>query len=159
MSDVKISIYKKPNLGLSDQYLDHLYEFAEYITTKLPFEKDVNIYLWKKGENPNCTTGVYIPEEDTVNAVAEGRALPDIMKTVAHEMVHKKQNEQGQIDDSYTQIGGFAEKNCDFRSWLGIRPFPDIPKMIGVTLNRLRIRECHRFLNEFGMKTEFRLPR
>jgi hypothetical protein len=116
MSDVKISIFKKPNLGLSDQYLDHLYGFAEYITTKLPFEKDVNIYLWKKGENPNCTTGVYDPKEDTVNAVAEGRALPDIMKTVAHEMVHKKQNEQGQINDSYTQIGGFAEGEANIKA-------------------------------------------
>ncbi len=116
MSNVRINIFKKPSLGVPEQYLDHLNEFAQYITTKLPFKNDVNIYLWKKGENPNCTTGVYDPQKDTVNAVAEGRALPDIMKTVAHEMVHKKQNEQGQIDDSYTQIGGFAEGEANIKA-------------------------------------------
>lgn len=101
---------------MPDEHLDVIFDFAKFVTTKLPFKGDINIFLIKKGEKEGCTTGVYQPNDDTIWAVAEGRALVDVCKTVAHEMVHKKQNDKGQIPDDYTAIGGLAEGEANVKA-------------------------------------------
>ncbi len=111
-----INILKKSTLELSDEYLDYIFDFAKFITTKLPFKGEINIYLVGKGQKEGCSTGLYEQETDNIWAVAEGRALVDIMKTVAHEMVHKKQNDKGQITQDYTPIGGFAEGEANVKA-------------------------------------------
>lgn len=111
-----VKVYKRPSLELPDEYLDYIYDFANYVTTQLPFKSEVNLYLLKKGERKDCTTGVYEPDTDKVNAVAEGRALADVLRTVAHEMTHKKQNDNNEIGDDYTQIGGFAEDEANVKA-------------------------------------------
>jgi len=111
-----IKIHKKPSLQLSDEYLDFMLDFAKFVTTKLPFQNDINIFLVKRGEKEGCSTGLYQRNDDTIWAVAEGRALVDILKTIAHEMVHKKQEDKGQIGDNYTAIGGFAEDEANVKA-------------------------------------------
>lgn len=91
-------------------------DFAKFVTTKLPFQNGINIFLVKKGEKEGCSTGLYQRNDDTIWAVAEGRALVDILKTIAHEMVHKKQEDKGQIRDNYTAIGGFAEDEANVKA-------------------------------------------
>ena len=104
-----VNLFKRKAQLVSDDYLDFIYDFANFITTKLPFKSDVNIYLIKRNEREGCSTGQYDPAEDKIYAVTDGRALVDILRTVAHEMVHMKQNGRGQIDpEKYTDIGGFA---------------------------------------------------
>lgn len=107
---------KRPSLELPEEYLKYMYDFAVYVESKLPFKSDVNLYLLKKGEKQDCTTGVYDPDTDQVNAVAEGRALADVLRTIAHEMTHKKQNDNDEIGDDYTQIGGFAEDEANVKA-------------------------------------------
>lgn len=111
-----INILKKPSFSIPNEYLDYILDFAKFVTTKLPFNGDINIFLVKKGEKEGCTTGVYEQSTDNIYAVAEGRALVDIIKTIAHEMVHKKQNDKGQINQNYTPIGGFAEDEANVKA-------------------------------------------
>lgn len=112
-----VKIFKRPSQLVSDEYLDFIKDFAEFITTKLPFKSDVQIYLIKRDEREGCSTGQYDPQEDKVYAVTDGRALVDILRTVAHEMVHMKQNGMGQIDpEKYTDIGGFAEGEANVKA-------------------------------------------
>lgn len=112
-----IKVYKRPSQQLPDEYLDFIYDFADFITTKLPFESKVPIYLIAKGDREGCTTGQYDPAENKVYAVVPNRALVDILRTVAHEMTHMKQHQKGQIDpEKYTDIGGFAEGEANVKA-------------------------------------------
>jgi len=112
-----ISVFKRPSQEVSDEYLDHIYDFAQFIMTKLPFKTDVQIYLINRNDREGCSTGQYDPEEDKIYAVTDGRALVDILRTIAHEMVHMKQNGMGQIDpEKYTDIGGFAEGEANVKA-------------------------------------------
>lgn len=112
-----VKIHKRPTLQVSDEYLDYLFDFAKYITTKLPFKSEVEIFLIKRNEREGCSTGQYDPKEDKVYIVTDGRALVDIMRTEAHEMVHMKQNGMNQIDPAkYTDIGGFSEDEANVKA-------------------------------------------
>jgi hypothetical protein len=112
-----VKIFKRPSQQVSDEYLDIIKDFAEFITTKLPFKSEVQIYFIKRNEREGCSTGQYDPQEDKIYAVTDGRALVDIMRTVAHEMVHMKQKGMNQIDPAkYTDIGGFAEGEANVKA-------------------------------------------
>lgn len=68
-------------------------------------------------DREGCSTGQYDPAEDKIYAVIVGRALVDILRTIAHEMVHMKQHGMGQIDpEKYTDIGGFAEGEANVKA-------------------------------------------
>lgn len=112
-----LKILTKPSLTIPDKYVDYIYDFAKFIETKLPFKSDIEIYLIARGDREDCSTGQYDPKENKIYAVAVGRALVDILRTVAHEMVHMKQNGMDQIDpDKYTDIGGFAEGEANVKA-------------------------------------------
>lgn len=112
-----IKILKRSSLQVPDQYLDYLYDFGQFITTKLPFKDGVEIYLIKRNEREGCSTGQYDPKENKIYIVTDGRALVDILRTEAHEMVHMKQNGLNQIDPAkYTDIGGFAEGEANVKA-------------------------------------------
>lgn len=114
---IMVKLFKRPTYPVSDEYLDNIKDFAEFITTKLPFKSDVEIYLIKRHEREGCSTGQYDPQENKIYVVTDGRALVDIMRTVAHEMVHMKQNGLNQIDPKkYTNIGGFAEGEANVKA-------------------------------------------
>lgn len=112
-----VKIFKRPSHQVSDEYLDYLLDFAQFITTKLPFKSVVEIYLIKRNEREGCSTGQFDTAENKIYAVTDGRALVDIMRTVAHEMVHMKQHGLNQIDPAkYTDIGGFAEDEANVKA-------------------------------------------
>lgn len=112
-----VKIFKRPTLEVSDDYLNYLHDFAVFITTKLPFKSDVEIYLIKRNEREGCSTGQYDSEENKIYVVTDGRALVDILRTEAHEMVHMKQQGLGQINpETYTDIGGFAEGEANVKA-------------------------------------------
>ena len=45
------------------------------------------------------TTGMFIPSENTIHVVVKNRLLADILKTIAHELAHRKQDERGLLGD------------------------------------------------------------
>lgn len=92
-------------------------DFGQFIVSKLPFKSEVKIYLIKRNEREGCSTGQYDPSEDKVYVVPDSRALVDILRTQAHEMVHMKQHGMNQIDPAkYTDIGGFAEDEANVKA-------------------------------------------
>ena len=112
-----IKILKKPSQEVSDEYLDYIYDFGKFIISKLPFKSDVEIYLIKRNEREGCSTGQFDPNENKVYVVTDGRALVDILRTEAHEMVHMKQHGMNQIDPAkYTDIGGFSEDEANVKA-------------------------------------------
>lgn len=114
---IMIKVFKKPSQEVSDVYLDYIFDFAKFITTKLPFKSEVQIFLIKRGEREGISTGQYDPKENKVYVITDGRALVDILRSEAHEMVHMKQNGLNQIDsEKYTDIGGFAEGEANVKA-------------------------------------------
>ena len=66
-------------------------------------------------EGPACLhpTGHYEPVNQTITLYTNGRHEKDILKTLAHEMVHHEQNLRGDLDEENMQWAGegYAQTN------------------------------------------------
>ncbi len=76
-------------------------KFIEFCNTNLGIETPCRIRLTKDRDSNGITTTAYynIPK-CTICVYTKDRAIMDIMRSVAHELVHHKQNERGDLNGS-----------------------------------------------------------
>jgi hypothetical protein len=87
---------------LSDSKKQNIQHFVEYATKRLKLAETPNVTLvgGKEYGNVKSSLGGYSPEDKSIYVATEGRLTADILRTIAHEMVHRKQDEMGMIKDS-----------------------------------------------------------
>lgn len=69
------------------------------------------------------TFGRYVPEENTVYVVAKGRHHKDTLRTLAHELVHYKQDCAGQLHDESGATGSPEENEANAQAGVIMRNF------------------------------------
>jgi hypothetical protein len=62
------------------------------------------------GEQPSF--GAYVPGENTLLVALKNRHPVDILRTVAHELVHYKQDQQGELTDTSGETGSPHENQA-----------------------------------------------
>jgi len=98
----------------------HLERFVDLVVKELGIENEVNIdytedkskvrttatYKYEDGENSDI-------ENAEVTVYTKKRALQDIMRSVAHELVHHHQNEEGELKGKIQNVGGPIEDEAN----------------------------------------------
>lgn len=84
---------------LSPQSKALLLDFVKFCKNKLEINSlPESIILFKsRDEQHGMTTGGYDPHSMTITVLAGRRLLLDILRSVAHELTHHKQNERGNL--------------------------------------------------------------
>jgi len=99
---------------------NHLRGFVDLVIKELGIENEVNIdytedkskvdttavYRYEDGENADI-------ENAEVTVYTKERALQDIMRSVAHELVHHHQNEEGELKGKIQNVGGPIEDEAN----------------------------------------------
>ena len=97
-------------------------DFISFVKNELSIKNHVDIeFRDDKGENQEIkTTAVYKysdkdPESDIadIKVHAGNRYLIDIMRSVAHELVHHQQNENGKLKGKISNVGGPIEDEAN----------------------------------------------
>jgi hypothetical protein len=90
------------NENLSDTKQNSIQHFVEYATKRLKLAETPKVTLVGGREFAEVKTslGGYSPETKEIYVATEGRLTADILRTIAHEMVHRKQDEMGLVTDS-----------------------------------------------------------
>ena len=72
-------------------------DFVNYSTKRLKLKETPKVILINSPEyaNAKASLGGYSPETKEIYAVSHGRLTADICRTIAHELVHRKQDEMG----------------------------------------------------------------
>jgi hypothetical protein len=97
--------YSEDHQTMLQRYLDHCAEF-------LGLEELPEIHLiYKRDED--MTTGAYDPQNYQIRALAGGRAFADVLRTIAHELVHHKQNLQNRLVGEIPVVGGEIEDEAN----------------------------------------------
>jgi hypothetical protein len=109
---IKVSYSKKLD-NLNPTKFKHLSMFLKFCRDELDITNDIRVFLLKKDNNLNLTTGGYSPKDKCVYTIAEGRQVADILRTIAHELVHQKQDLQGKIKGNIPDIGGVIEDTAN----------------------------------------------
>ena len=108
-----VSILKKDSLVVDENYINHIVQFVKFTAQLLNMKGDFKIFLLGKGEDENTTTGGYHKESDTISVLYQDRALIDILRSIAHEIEHQRQDALSLIGDQPQNIGGFLENDAN----------------------------------------------
>ena len=108
-----IKVLKKDNLQVDPNYVDRIIHFIQFTAKLLQLDHDFTIYLLAKGENDGSTTGGYHPGDNTISVLYEGRSLIDILRSIAHEIEHQRQDALDLIPSEPQNIGGFLENDAN----------------------------------------------
>ena len=124
----------KNNTGNDFSILENLIEkFFPYAQENMNFDRSVTIVLesdLENAQNPLGKTAYYSPSDDTVVLYTDNRHPKDLMRSLSHELVHHKQNCNGELSEitgeqgyAQTEVGHKIEEeayslgNTCFRNW------------------------------------------
>ena len=91
-------------------------EFVELVKKELKIDNDIEINLQNNKEGIK-TTAVYKYQDNDedfegseIKVYTLGRALVDVLRSIAHELVHHMQNENGDLEGKQSNVGGPIEE-------------------------------------------------
>jgi len=90
---VKISCPK----GANQESLEVIKNFLRFCHKKLNIQDFPHMRLHAV-KQPNMTTGAYHMEDNAIDVLVGDRLLADVLRTIAHELTHRKQHETGVLD-------------------------------------------------------------
>jgi len=95
-------------------------DFVEFVKKELGIKNEVDVQL-QNNKDGIKTTAVYKYqdegdedfEQSEIRVFALGRALVDVLRSIAHEMVHHHQNEEGELKGKHSNVGGPIEDEAN----------------------------------------------
>ena len=99
-------------------------DFIQQVTTELGIDPVPEIHLHTDPDwsEHNHSFGRYDPESHTLNVSMPNRHVMDVLRTVAHELVHCSQNQQhGQLPDDAGETGSRWENDANARAGIIMR--------------------------------------
>ena len=106
------------NTGSPVNYENEVQSLCGFAKDRLGFQKHPNIFLNHDERNAGSTlgkTGHYDPNTMEIHVFATGRHPKDILRSIAHELVHHTQNENGEFENQGYSGKGYAQKNPHLR--------------------------------------------
>jgi hypothetical protein len=104
--------------GSPIRYEGEVQSLCGFAQQRLGFKKPPSIFLNHDNKNAANTlgkTGYYDPNTMEIHVFATGRHPKDILRSIAHELVHHNQNERGELDYGGYTGKGYAQKNPKLR--------------------------------------------
>ena len=109
---------------LKDDKKEKLKEFVKFVKTELQLDSCPTISIQNHRNGLKTTANYdYTKENKIIKVCAKNRALVDIMRSIAHELVHHKQYEQGRLDVKPPDIGGEIEDEANAKAGQFIKMF------------------------------------
>jgi hypothetical protein len=117
---------------LNDDKKDKLNSFVKFVKKELEIEKVPTISIQANRDGLKTTAHYdYTKENKIVRVYGKNRALVDIMRSVAHELVHHKQFEEGRLDGPQPpDIGGEIEDDANAKAGQYIKMYAKIDPTI-----------------------------
>ena len=115
---VKCKIVNKSNLDFG-QFKPLLSSFMNFAVKRMGFQKPPTLFFSsdpKNAEMPLGKTAHYNPTSLEVTVYTDKRHPKDILRSLSHELVHHKQNCDGQFDQMGEMGEGYAQKDSHLRS-------------------------------------------
>src|SRR6056300_2010579 len=95
-------------------------DFVDFVKKELGIKNEVDVQL-QNNKDGIKTTAVYKYqdegdedfEQSKIRVFALRRALVDVLRSIAHEMVHHLQNEEGELKGKHSNVGGPIEDEAN----------------------------------------------
>lgn len=110
---------------LNDQQKEKLTEFIKFVKSELKLKSTPKVVVQNGRKELKTTANYdYTQSEKIIKVNAKNRMLVDVMRSVAHELVHHKQYEEGRLDGPKPpDIGGEIEDEANAKAGQLIKMF------------------------------------
>jgi hypothetical protein len=109
---------------LNDDKKKKLDEFVKFVKKELEIKKLPSISIQNgKGKLKTTANYDYTKENKVIKVNGKNRMLVDIMRSIAHELVHHKQFEQGRLKVKPPDIGHSIEDEANAKAGQFIKMF------------------------------------
>ena len=116
---------------LSDEHKTKLDEFVKFVKKQLDLKTLPTISVQGHRKDLKTTANYdYTKENKIIKVYGKNRALVDVMRSIAHELVHHKQFEQGRLKVKPPDIGGEIEDEANAKAGQFIKMFAKIDQTI-----------------------------
>ena len=116
---------------LNDDKKSKLNEFVKFVKKELDLKSVPTISVQNHREGLKTTANYdYTKENKVIKVCSKNRALVDVMRSIAHELVHHKQFEQGRLEVKPPDIGGEIEDEANAKAGQFIKMFAKIDQTI-----------------------------
>lgn len=118
-------------MGLSDEKKQKLHDFVKFVKKELELKSVPTIVIQNNRNGLKTTANYdYTKENKVIKVNSKNRALVDVMRSVAHELVHHKQWEQGRLKVKPPDIGGEIEDEANALAGQFIKKYAKIDQTI-----------------------------
>ena len=92
-----------------------LKEFLAFIVKKMDITRPYKVKLTSNRTEDFKTHAYYVPSDGTISVCIKNRQCADMLRSVAHEMIHHKQNQEGRLNagESIPDVGGDIENEAN----------------------------------------------
>lgn len=112
---------------LSPEKKEILNDFIKFVKKELDIEKLPTIVIQNNRNGLKTTANYdYRQENKIIKVCGKNRALVDILRSIAHELVHHKQFEQGRLNERPPDIGGEIEDEANAKAGQYIKMYSKI---------------------------------
>jgi hypothetical protein len=116
---------------LEDNKKQKITEFVKFVKKELGIEKCPTIVLQNgRGELKTTANYDYSKKNKIIRINAKNRSLVDVMRSIAHEMVHHKQYEDGRLKTPPPDIGGEIEDEANAKAGQYIKLYSKMDETI-----------------------------
>lgn len=111
--------------GMTSEKVEVIKDFISFVCEKLKMEEPVKVTLRRGRDEYIATTASYVPGDNENHVRCGGRALVDILRSIAHELVHNRQREVGifEAGEKVRNIGGQIEDKANSVAGIFIKDF------------------------------------
>jgi hypothetical protein len=116
---------------LNDENKHKLVDFVKFVKKELGIKSIPTITIQNgRGELKTTANYDYTKPNKIIKVNAHNRALVDVMRSLAHEMVHHKQYEQGRLEIKPPDIGGEIEDEANAKAGQFIKMYSKLDSSI-----------------------------
>jgi 50S ribosomal subunit-associated GTPase HflX len=116
---------------LNDDKKNKLTEFSKFVVKELGIKKPPTITILEKRDGLKTTANYdYTKEDKVVKIYGRNRLIVDVMRSIAHELTHHKQWEDGKLKVRPPDIGGPIEDEANAKAGQLIKMFAKIDPTI-----------------------------
>jgi len=99
--------------------------FVGYVAKRLDLDSAPKVILSYNGKEAgtNKSFGRFAPEKNELRVVMANRNLADVLRTIAHELIHYKQNKDGKLGQNSGETGSEQENEANALAGVFMRDF------------------------------------
>jgi Zn-dependent peptidase ImmA (M78 family) len=88
-------------------------KFLKFVNDELSLNQPFKVKLVTQRDGDLKTYAYYDPNNGLIKVYCKNRGMADVLRSIAHELIHHHQNQSGKLDQPTQDIGGEIEDEAN----------------------------------------------